>query len=34
MIVVIGRAEVDPAAMATIRSLMDTVMAATRGEDG
>ena len=34
MIVVIGRAEVDPAAMATIRSLMDTVMAATRDEDG
>ena len=30
----IGRAEVDPAALGTLRSLMATVMAATRGEDG
>ena len=34
MIVVIGRAEVDPAAVATIRPLLAGMMAATRAEDG
>jgi quinol monooxygenase YgiN len=34
MIVVIGRAEVDPAAVARLRPLLVTMMAATRAEPG